>query len=158
MHTQDEFVHFLVRAKQNTYAALGDGATVSPLLPGAHQLEYEEGYKLYRDVYFGGDFFVGQETVYEDSVPVWCMGYAGGLVDGVDPNLQTAPVYAFLQDALRRVEVERPYRGPHIYQQGEYAFSDSGEGHIGNFWGVETVTMSQKLIYRLRYHGGFIRE
>jgi hypothetical protein len=158
MQADQAFAQFLVRAKQNSYAALGGGAAVPPLLPGAHQLEYEEGGRLYRDVYFGGHFFVGQETVYENGVPLWCMGYAGGLVDGVDPHVEAASVYDFLREALRRVGVERPYRGPHTYQQGAYAFSDSGEGHIGNFWGVETVTLDQKTVYRLRYHGGYIRE
>ncbi len=158
MEIQDEFVHFLVRAKQNTYAAVGDGAVVAPLLPESHQLEYAEGPWVYRDVYFGGDFFVGQETVYKAGKPLWSMGYAGGLLDDVDAELETAPVYAFLQAALRQVGAARPYRGPHIYAEGPFAFSDIGEGHLGNFWGVETVTMNQEPIYRLRYHGGFIRE
>lgn len=158
MLAQNDLRHFLVRAKQSTYAALGDAPRVPPRLPGSHQLEYEEGSRLYRDVYFGGDFFIGQETVYEVGVAVWCMGYAGGLVDGVDPALATAPVYDFLREALRHVGVERPYRGPHTYQQSNYAYSDIGEGHVGNFWGVETITHLQKAVYRLRYHGGFIRE
>ena len=158
MQSNDEFVQFLLKAKKSTYAALGDGASVSPLLPGSHQLEFVEGSWLYRDVYFGGHFFVGQETVYKEGVPTWCMGYAGGLVDEVDPQLKTEPVYEFLREALRRVDAERPYRGPHTFQKGELAFSDSGEGYIGNFWGVETVTLRQKIVYRLRYHGGFIRE
>ena len=103
-------------------------------------------------------FFIGQETVYKEGEPIWCMGYAGGLVDGVDPSLQTAPVYAFLREALRNVSSERPYRGPHTFEQGEYSFSDIGDGHIGNFYGVETITLCQKPVYRLRYHGGFIRD
>jgi hypothetical protein len=157
MNTYDDFAAFLVTAKRSTYAALGDEAIVSPLLPGSHQLEFAQEAWLYRDVYFGGDYFVGQETVYQEERPFWSMGYAGGLVDGVDSSVDTVPLYAFLQEALRHVGVERPFRGPHTYQQETYAFSDVGEGHLGNFWGIETVTWQEKVVYRLRYHGGFIR-
>ena len=157
MKTQDELAAFLVTAKRSTYAALGDEAVVSPLLPGSHQLEFAQEPWLYRDVYFGGDFFVGQETVYQEERPFWSMGYAGGLLDGESSELDTAPLYDFLREALRHVGVERPFRGPHTYQKGEYAFSDIGEGRIDNFWGVETITLHQRPVYRLRYHGGFIR-
>lgn len=157
MNTHDEFITFLVTAKRSTYAALGDDATVSPLLPGSHQLEFAQEPWLYRDVYFGGDYFVGQETVYKEKRPFWSMGYAGGLLDGVDPSLDTIPLYDFLRDALRHVGEERPFRGPHVYQKGNYAFSDVGDGHVGSFWGMETMTWCQQPVYRLRYHGGFIR-
>ena len=157
MNTYDDFVDFLVMAKRKTYAAVDDSANVSPLLPGSHQLEFAQDPWLYRDVYFGGDFFVGQETVYEEERPFWSMGYAGGLLDGESSELDTAPLYGFLREALGDVGVERPFRGPHTYQKGEYAFSDIGEGRIDNFWGVETITLHQRPVYRLRYHGGFIR-
>ena len=74
------FTTFLVNAKRQTYAAQGDDATVTPLLPGSRQLEYREGVLLYRDIYFGGASFVGQETVYDGPTPVWAMGYAGGVI------------------------------------------------------------------------------
>ncbi|MBE2222514.1 MAG: hypothetical protein IAF02_13285 [Anaerolineae bacterium] len=157
MNRVNDFVDFLVLAKQKTYAALGDEVTVSPLLPGSHQLEFAQAGWLYRDVYFGGDFFVGQETVYQKERPFWSMGYAGGLLDGVDASVDTVPLYDFLREALRHVGAERPFRGPHVYQKGEYAFSDIGDGHVGNFWGIETMSWREQLVYRLRYHGGFIR-
>src|SRR2546425_1028562 len=47
------FIPFLVNAKRQTYAAQGDDATVTPLLPGSRQLEYREGVLLYRDINFG---------------------------------------------------------------------------------------------------------
>ena len=65
-----EFMAFLVTAKRQTYAAQGDDATVTPLLPGSRQLEYQQGVLCYRDIYFGGAYFVGQETVYEGHTPV----------------------------------------------------------------------------------------
>ena len=75
----EPFIAFLIQAKLHTYAAQGDAANVMPLLSGAKQLEYREGDWFYRDIYFGGDYFVGQETIYFQERPFWSMGYAGGL-------------------------------------------------------------------------------
>jgi hypothetical protein len=56
---------FIKAAKQSTYAALGDSASVAPLLPSTKQLEFASGEYLYRDIYAGMNLFVGQELVYE---------------------------------------------------------------------------------------------
>ncbi len=112
------FAAFLVEAKRQTYAAQGDDATVAPLVPGARQLEYRQGTFLYRDIYFGSAFFVGQETVYEGDSPVWAMGYAGGVIPPDLPSSVIRGVYGFLRAALRRVGLERPYRGPNQWQEG----------------------------------------
>lgn len=50
---REEFLRFLLEAKRRTYAAQGDEATVPPVLPGAKQLEWQEGDWLYRDLSFG---------------------------------------------------------------------------------------------------------
>ena len=80
MINRGELAAFLLQAKLHTYAAQGDEASVAPLLPGSRQLEYRDGFWFYRDIYFGGERFVGQETVYYDSTPVWAMSYAGGII------------------------------------------------------------------------------
>ena len=151
---RDELVAFLIEAKRQTYAAGGGEAVDEPLLPGSRQLEYGDGAWLYRDVYYGGDFFVGQETVYHDGTPVWAMCYAGGILEDVD---QTAPVYAFLQAALREVGPARPYRGPGSLRQGAYAYTDAGGGTVARFWGVEEIARGGQAVYRLRYSGGLLR-
>src|SRR5205809_601199 len=92
---------FLLRAKRATYAAQGDDATVTPLIPGSKQLEYREGERLYRDVYVGLTTFAGLETVDDTGAPRWAMTYAGGLVAPAD----FPAVYAFLREALQRGDV-----------------------------------------------------
>ncbi len=151
----DPFVAFLIAAKLNTYAAQGDEASVAPLLPGAKQLEYRQGDLLYRDIYFGGDFFVGQETVYERDRPLWSMGYGGGLLPGV----ATAPAqaYDFLQAALRQIQAERPFRGPRFFQEGDFVYLDESEGDVPRFQGKESILYQGQPIYSLRYCGGMIR-
>ena len=151
------FTTFLVNAKRQTYAAQGDDATVTPLLPGSRQLEYREGILLYRDIYFGGASFVGQETVYDSPTPVWAMGYAGGVIPSSGAASAVGQVYEFLRAALRRVTPERPYRGPSQWCEGAYVYTDEGQGDVERFWGVETITHEDQVVYQLRYSGGLLR-
>src|SRR5215469_175472 len=82
---RDRFVAFLLRAKRATYAGQDDEATLTPLVPRSRQLEYRDGDYLYRDIYFGMAYFVGQEVVSWRGEPVWSMSYAGGVTSpGVD--------------------------------------------------------------------------
>ena len=155
--SQDTLVSFLLEAKRHTYAAQGDAASVPPLLTGSRQLEFQDGALLYRDIYFGSAYFVGQETVYHAASPIWAMGYAGGLLSPTASSGEVGQVYRFLRAALRRVEAHRPYRGPNVYREGAYTYTDESHADLAAFWGVETITQADKPVYELRYHGGLLR-
>ena len=154
----EAFIAFLMAAKVHTYAAQMGNTDVTLLLPGSHQLEYRQGEMLYRDIYFGGDFFVGQETVYHQDRPIWCMGYAGGVLNEEAAGVATADLYACLRHALLQVQAERPYRGPKIFTEGGFIYQDLSQGSYERFWGQETISSRGKMVYELRYHGGLIRE
>jgi hypothetical protein len=145
---------FLVQAKRATYAALGDGASVNPLLPASRQLEYQLGEVLYRDIYFGFAFFVGQETVYEMDKPIWAMGYAGGVTDA---NADVNAVYTFLRFALRQVDTANPYRGPGLIRGDGFQYTSQTTGTLEKFWGIERISGNRAILYELRYHGGRLR-
>lgn len=151
---EQELVAFLVEAKRRTYAAQGDEASVAPLLPGSRQLEYGEGRWFYRDIYFGSDRFVGQETVYADGNPVWAMCYAGGVVGSA---VDAAQAYAFLRRALRAVTPAYPYRGPRTFGEGPYLYTNESRGGVERFWGVEVIARGGQPVYELRYSGGLLR-
>ncbi len=152
-----QFSEFLVVAKVATYAAQDDSARVPPRLKGSHQLEFRRGALFYRDIYYGGDFFVGQETVYYQATPIWSMSYAGGINEGQDPN-NTPGVYEFLQAALRAVPLEAPYRGPEVFSNVEFAYSNRILGKIQRFSGVEVIMFQSHPIYQLHYSGGLLRD
>jgi Domain of unknown function (DUF5680) len=152
-----EFMAFMANAKRQTYAAQGDDATVTPLLPGSRRFDYQQGGLCYRDIYFGGAYFVGQETVYGGLTPIWAMGYAGGVIPSSGALRDTGRVYELLRAALRRVPVERPYRGPSQWREGAYVYTNEGQGELECFWGVETITYEDQLAYQLRYSGGLLR-
>jgi hypothetical protein len=66
---------FVVRAKSATYVGSGLRAESSRL--SSHDLTFESDEWLYRDSYFGGTDFLGQETVWFQEKPVWAENYYG---------------------------------------------------------------------------------
>lgn len=156
MYTEKDFIDFLIRAKKATYASQGDEASVTPLLQGSRQLEFQEGEFLYRDIYFGMSYFIGQETVYYQGNPIWSMSYSGGVDQEYGIEL-VKQVYAFLRKAMRNVSSNNPYRGPKEFTEGDYIYSDSNEGGLDQFVGKETISYCNKNVYTLNYSGGFIR-
>lgn len=155
--SRDEFITFLLEAKRRTYAAEDRSASVPALLPQSHQLEYRSGDFFYRDIYFGGNYFVGQETVYYQEAPLWAMVYAGGALAPEFDSADLGKVYAFLQAALRQARPERPFRGPQLFQQAVYTYRDEGDGDVARFAGKETIWLGERPVYALNYCGGFIR-
>jgi hypothetical protein len=144
---------FLLRAKRHTYAAQGDLASMTPLLPGSRQLEYRDGPLLYRDVYFGVRSFVGQETVYEGTTPVWGMGYAGGVLTPAAARDDVLAIYAVLRAALMRPAEDAPYRGPKRFVEGDYTYVNQLEKEAEAFSGTETITRRAAPVFRLHYAG-----
>lgn len=152
-----EFLQFLLDAKSSTYASLGDDASVSPLLAGSRQLEWREGPWLYRDIYFGTDYFVGQETISWQGSPVWSMGYAGGVVESITSKAQIKDIYSFLRSAMQQISLDYPYRGPQLWQHGEYLYTNQYQGGLNAFWGQEVITSQGNMVYELHYGGGFLK-
>ena len=79
------------------------------------------------------------------------MCYSGGMLD------DQATLGGFLKEAMRHVSADRPFRGPDTYRSGDYEYADESHGSVERFWGVERITYRGRLIYDLRYSGGFIR-
>jgi hypothetical protein len=153
---EGQFVKFLCSAKRATYAAQDESSRVNPVLSGSRQLEYRVGALLYRDIYFGGDYFVGQETIYHKSDPIWGMSYAGGINEGV--NSSDAPgIYDFLKTALRCVPENSPFRGPESFIEGNFIYSNRILGYVARFSGSETILYQELPIYQLHYSGGIFR-
>jgi len=148
--------HFLIAAKQQTYAAGGSGsaAVVPPLIPGSHQLEYRQGDFLYRDIYFGEAHFAGQEVVCFRGTPIWSMCYAGGWTNSLEGPEEAIRLAGILQAALRLVPSEMPYRGPSHYLETPYAYHNEARGALHRFEGGETIQRDGVVLYQLFYTGG----
>ena len=148
-----EFTTFLRIAKLSTYAAQGDEATVSPLLPGSKQLEYASAPFLYRDIYVGMFGFAGQEVVYLEGQPYWSMAYSGGLMP-VTTNTQATAIYQVLRSALSAVPEALPLRGPARFEHQGFSYACTVTGDIDRFHGWETISHAGQLVYELRFSGG----
>ena len=81
------------------------------------------------------------------------MNYFGGLTR---QDVDSAAVYTCLRSAMRQVEPERPYRGPQLFQDGDWEYRDESRGDPISFEGEENIYYQGQQVYRLVYHGGQI--
>ena len=143
-----QVIRFLIKAKRATYA--GKGAETASSRPGSHDLVYREGDLMYYDTYLGGENFAGEEALWIAGAPCWSMNYAG--------RVTGAPFSCdFLKEALLHVPADAPYRGPKLYENGDYAYACSVEGGFDWFQGKEIIAYQGRPIYECFFHGGMIK-
>lgn len=145
-----ELVEFLLEAKLHGYASVGE-RDETKLEGGGKRLSYRARSFLYQDTYYGNDPFIGEELVWQDGVALWGMNFYG-LVLEVD--IPSGDIYRFLQQAMRQVGPERPFRGPDNFRAGDWEYRDESRGNLERFSGEETILFQGRPIYRLTYHGG----
>jgi hypothetical protein len=143
---------FVVRAKAATY--VGGGGRVAAVRSASHDLEYREGDLVYRDSYFGGTDFLGQETVHLGGVPVWGMNYYGYVLDDA---IDAATAGEVIKEALTAMYGEGRFLGGHEHRTGGLTYTDESTGDVDRFRGVEHIRAADGTrLYELRYHGGRI--
>ena len=147
----EQLSKFLVKAKINTYASSGEGG--EKILPdGSKEFEFEEKEFKYRDRYFGFNPFIGEEIVWQNEEVVWGMNYYGEIVSEIIP---AKSIYQFLQEALKKIPDDKPFRGPDNFKKGDFEYINKVEGIVEKFKGEETIFYKEQPVYRLSYHGGF---
>jgi|CXWL01.1.fsa_nt_gi hypothetical protein len=147
---------FIKVAKQATYAASGDSASVVPLLPNTKQLEYSSGEFVYRDIYAGMEFFVGQELVHKSGKAAWSMSYSGGVTVPAS-EAATAEIYGFLRAALLLAPAQLPLRGPASLTSGQLQYSCAVTGELARFHGTELISIAGSPVYELHFSGGTLK-
>jgi len=139
---------FLCKAKRETYAGKGPESVPSRL--ASHDLSFEEGDLFYYDTYLGGERFIGEEGVWRGGKPWWGMNYCGRVL-----SPQRFPA-DFLKEALFAVAPEQPYRGPSVYEKGDFAYHSMVSGALDWYRGSEEILVSGERVYECLFHGGFI--
>lgn len=143
--TSDDIIDFICKAKRETYA--GYGKESKPSRPKGHDFIYEEDKFKYIDSYVGdGARFCGEEVVYSDGNLYWSMNYSGRVID-------TDFDGSFLKEALRNVTKEYPYRGPLVYEKGDYLYHCTVTGDFTWFNGYEEIFFNGGKIYELIFNG-----
>ena len=149
----DALNRFVVLAKRQTY--VGDGVRAEPSRVGAHDLTFSDGRWSYRDSYFGGTDFIGQETVWLEDEPVWAMNYYGyitrpDLIDG-------ARAGATIKGALSTMYAAGRFLGGWEWSGPHGVYRDDSKGDVAHFAGRETIVVGGVEAYALDYHGGLIK-
>lgn len=148
-----ELVDFLEEANKSTYANK-DAPKATSSRPKSEDYHFEKGNLIYHDTYFGGRDFIGGEIVYKDKVPVWGMNYYGYVLN---KDVSEKDVYGFLRKALmQEYSGIIPVRGAQNYEDGNWRYTNSPQGDIDRFTGVEEIYHNDELVYRADYHGGSI--
>lgn len=144
----DEIIDFLCKAKKATYA--GDGAETKPSRTNSSDLEYTEGDFKYYDTYLGGEKFIGEEAVWKNDMPIWSMNYSGRVL-GKGFSIK------FLKEVLSLVSKDNPYRGPIIYENGQYKYHCMINGDFKWFQGYEEIYFDNAKVYECFFHGGEVK-
>lgn len=144
---------FVVRAKSATY--VGTGSPGEPGRLGSHDLVFETGDWLYRDSYFGGTDFLGQETVWFQGEPVWAENYYGYIVrpDLIDAIRAGATIKA----ALSAMYQQARFLGGFDWAGTHGHYQDHSSGDVSHFHGREVILVSGVEAYALDYCGGLIK-
>jgi Domain of unknown function (DUF5680) len=144
---------FVIRAKAATY--VGSGATAESSRLGSHDLTFASDEWLYRDSYFGGTEFLGQETVWFAAEPIWAENYYGYILrpDLIDAAQAGTTIKAALSAMYQRGHFlgSFDWPGPH----GDY--QDRSSGDVSHFHGREVILVSDIEAYALDYCGGLIK-
>ena len=149
----DELERFVVLAKRQTY--VGDGVRAEPSRAGSHDLTFGDGAWGYRDSYFGGTDFIGQETVWLDGEPVWAMNYYGTITR---PELiDAARAGATIKAALGAMYAQGRFLGGWEWSGPHGVYRDGSTGDVTHFTGRETIAVDGTEAYALDYHGGLIK-
>jgi Domain of unknown function (DUF5680) len=144
---------FVVRAKRATY--VGSGVVSESSRSGSHDLTYHEDGWAYRDSYFGGTDFLGQETVWYDEVPVWAMNYYGYILHPhlIDPTQAGLTIKA----ALSAMYSEGRFLGGFEWIGPHGRYVDQSVGDVTRFHGQESILVDEVRAYTLDYFGGLIK-
>jgi transcriptional regulator with XRE-family HTH domain len=144
----DELISFRLEANVKTYAAFMN--EVESSRPASHDFRYENGKYVYHDTYVGGEEFAGEEAIWKEGQAVYAMNYMGRVLsDGFSGN--------FLKEALRAADKNMPYRGPELYQSGEYTYRCKVTGDFAWFQGYEEIYQGDIKVYECVFHGGSLR-
>ena len=143
-----EIIRFRLKANVNTYAGFMNEVDSTRL--DSHDFRFEEGNFVYHDTYVGGEQFAGEEAVWKNGTAVYAMNYMGRVLDERFSG-------NFLKEALRAATAEMPYRGPELYQSGEYSYRCRVTGNFAWFQGFEEIHCKEIKVYECCFHGGLLR-
>lgn len=147
----DQLRQFLIDSNKAGYAG-GEEKKWIKESDGSTTIPYIKGEWRSHDNFFGGEPYGGRLVVFYKQKPVWIMVYYGWIEKGEAPS----PIYVALRNALKRMPEDSPFRGPSIYKENNYFYSNTWEGMIEKYLGEEKIIKGEEIVYRAFYRGGLI--
>lgn len=143
-----ELIAFRLEANGNTYAAYMNETDATRY--DSHDFTYSNGSYTYHDTYVGGEQFAGEEAIWYEGKAQYAMNYVGRVLGQQFSG-------DFLKEALRKADINMPYRGPEYYQSGEYIYKCSVVGDFTWFQGYEEIYCNNEKVYECYFHGGLMK-
>jgi hypothetical protein len=142
---------FLVEANIAGFASGAENAWKKQK-DGSTTIVYKSGDYRMHDNYFGGEPYGGREVVFFKGKPYWIMVYYGTVEKGADNK----KVYKFLQESLKQMPKDAPFRGPKKHEKGDWRYENQWEGGVEKFKGEEKILKSRQKVYWANYVGGLV--
>ena len=79
------------------------------------------------------------------------MNYFGKILSD---KISQKEIYGFLKKSMQKINLDRPFRGPSNFKEGDFEYTDKGEGDINQFFRKRKIFYKGKEVYKLIYHGG----
>ncbi|MDP3941789.1 MAG: DUF5680 domain-containing protein [bacterium] len=152
MKKQSSLLHFLIEANEHGYAS-GEATPSKKEKDGSTTITFASGEWRMHDNFFGGEPYGGRLVVFHKEKPHWIMVYYGNVSKSVK---NIAEVYAFLQNALKHMPHDAPFRGPKKFAEKDFAYKNKWKGDLDSYSGEEVILQKKKEIYRATYLGGFV--
>ncbi len=146
-----ELKKFLFASNAAGYAG-GDAKKWLKEKDGSTTIPFSQGGWTSHDNYFGGEPYGGRIVVSYKNKPCWLMVYYGWVEEDVDPD----SVYRVLQDALKLMPADFPFRGPQAFEHNGFRYLNSWQGDVGKYSGQEQICLGEKIVYKAHYMGGLV--
>ena len=147
----NELHQFLLDSNAAGYAT-GDEKKWVKEPDGSTTIPYSKGDWRMHDNFFGGEPYGGRLVVFHQEKPVWLMVYYGWVVAGIVPQT----VYSVLQEALKNMPAEAPFRGPKKLEKDGLTYKNDWTGDLDRFEGHEQILRGENVVYEAHYQGGMV--
>ncbi|MDR1300403.1 MAG: DUF5680 domain-containing protein [Candidatus Nomurabacteria bacterium] len=146
----DALKQFLYKANTRGYGSTGVDEEKLP--NGEHVIHFSDDDYEFKDVYYGGEPYAGQEVIFaQGGRAIWAMQYRGFVVDGEE----LGPIYEFLGKVLTGTEVGLP-RGVDGFADGDFSYEFKMNGDLDEFSANEKILRGGKVVYAADFLGGLV--
>jgi len=118
---------------------------------GEHVITFAQDGFEFRDTYYGGEPYSGQEVIFANGRAMWAMQYRGRIMQGEDVE----PIYAFLGKVLTGPKLGLP-RGVDGTVADGLTYQFEMDGELDEFTAREIISRGKNVVYSAEFLGGLV--